>query len=109
MNLNRFLELFITWMAGIHKTQVKTTAVLVFGLLRSPRLGVASLGRALPGPAAEKHRIKRVDRFLGNRRLQVGKCVRPLVQAIAGTRKRLFVAIAWTDLHDGAQTARPFS
>jgi len=105
MSLNRFVELFITWLAGIHKTQVKTLAVLVFGLLRSPRLGVASLGRALPGPTAEKHRIKRVDRFLGNRRLQVGKCTRPLVQAIAGTRKRLFIAIDWTDLHDGAHQA----
>ena len=105
MSLNRFVELFITWLAGIHKTQVKTLAVLVFGLLRSPRLGVASLGRALPGPTAEKHRIKRVDRFLGNRRLRVGRCARPLARAIAGTRKRLFIAIDWTDLHDGAHQA----
>ena len=105
MSLNRFVELFIAWLAGIHKTQVKTLAVLVFGLLRSPRLGVASLGRALPGPTAEKHRIKRVDRFLGNRRLRVGRCARPLARAMAGTRKRLFIAIDWTDLHDGAHQA----
>jgi hypothetical protein len=39
-------------------------------LLRGGRLWLAGLGRALPGSTSDKHRIKAVDRLLGNKGLQ---------------------------------------
>lgn len=53
---------------GLRKSQRTTLAVLVTGLVHSGRAGVAAIGRSLPGTAFEKHKIKRVDRFLGNER-----------------------------------------
>lgn len=105
MSPRRFTDLFVSWLKGVHKTRIKTLAAMVYGLARSPRLGVAALGRALPGGTAEKHRIKRVDRFLGNERIRPDELVRPLIGAIIGTRQRIFVAIDWTDLHDGIHQA----
>jgi len=57
------------------------------------------------GDTAEKHRIKRVDRFLDNERLCVARLVRPLVRSVVGSRPRVLVAIDWTDLHDGKHQA----
>jgi hypothetical protein len=42
----------------------------VVGLLSGGQLWLTALGRALPGTAADKHRIKAVDRLLGNGSLQ---------------------------------------
>jgi len=38
------------------------------GLIASGRAGVAAIGRSVPANAYGKHKIKRVDRFLGNGR-----------------------------------------
>jgi len=101
MKLCSFVKFFITWLQGFHKAQIKTLAVLVFALMRTQRLGVASIGRALPARTAEKHRIKRVDRFLGNNRIPTEKLARALVRTIIGPRKLVLIAIDWTDLNDG--------
>lgn len=105
MKPNSFVKFFITWLDKFHKTQVKTLAVLIFALMCTKRLGVASLGRALPTRTAEKHRIKRVDRFLGNRRIPTQELAKALAQAIVSTRKLVLVAVDWTDLHDGKHQA----
>lgn len=34
MGLKSLTKLLITWLRGVHKAQVKTLAVLVYGLLR---------------------------------------------------------------------------
>jgi len=44
---------------------------LVTGLVQGGRAGVAAIGRCLPGAAFVKHKIKRVDRFLGNERVDL--------------------------------------
>ncbi|AEJ41896.1 hypothetical protein TPY_3744 [Sulfobacillus acidophilus TPY] len=60
---------FLTQIHGLRRSQAKTLLDLIIGLIRAERLGVASIGRGMSGPAAPKHCIKRVDRFLGNPRL----------------------------------------
>jgi hypothetical protein len=95
------VRFFISWLEGFHKTQVKTLALLVFALMRVQKLGVAPLGRALPSRTAEKHRIKRVDRSLGNERIPIEQLSKALARTVVGPRKLILVAVDWTDLHDG--------
>lgn len=102
MGIKSVTNLFVSWLGGIRKSQVKTLAALTYGLVRSARVGVAAIGRSMAGPVAEKHRIKRVDRFLGNLGVKVVPLVRPLVRASMANRERVFLAIDWTDLHDQA-------
>jgi hypothetical protein len=54
--------------AKVQRARKRLMLALVDGLLRSQRLTLTALGRALDGHASPKHRIKRVDRFLGNAR-----------------------------------------
>lgn len=75
-------------------------AAAVFGLMNSRRAGVAAIARGIPGPVAKKHKIKLVDRFLGNHQIIIDKAVVPLISWLAATRQRLFLALDWTDLHD---------
>lgn len=101
MSLKGLTEEFIAWFTQLRKSQRKTLAAAVFGLMNSRRVGIAAIARGIPGPVASKHRIKLVDRFLGNERVVIDKAVIPLINWLAATRKRLFIALDWTDLHDG--------
>ncbi len=53
---------------GIWKRHVTNVGLLASALLLGRRAGVAALGRQLEVSTTPKHAIKRVDRFLGNRR-----------------------------------------
>jgi hypothetical protein len=56
---------------AVHRARRVMVLSCVDALLRSNRLTLTSLGRSLGGTAGAKHRIKRVDRFLGNPRIQL--------------------------------------
>jgi hypothetical protein len=101
MSFKRFLKNFITWFKDLRKSQRKTLAALVYGLMKSRRIGVAAIARGIPGPVAKKHKIKLVDRFLGNNRISIEKAVKPLITWLLSSRERLLIALDWTDLHDG--------
>lgn len=70
MQAPRFLH---NWLASalpsIHAKRLQALLDTVGALLMDRRLGLTALGRALPGPVAPRHAIKRVDRLLGNRHL----------------------------------------
>lgn len=105
MSLRRLTENFIAWFGSLRKSQRKTLAAVVFGLMNSRRAGVAAIARGIPGQVAKKHKIKLVDRFLGNHRIAVEKAVEPLISWLIATRARLLLALDWTDLHDGKHQA----
>jgi len=63
--LSRWLEPLTDFM---HAKRQRALLDVVGALMKGRRLWVTTLGRALPGPAKFKHRIKRVDRLLGNHR-----------------------------------------
>jgi hypothetical protein len=100
MSFKGFVKNYIAWFNDLRKSQRKTLAALVYGLMRSRRVGVAAIARGIPGPVAQKHKIKLVDRFLGNNRIVIEKAVKPLITWLANSRKRLLIALDWTDLHD---------
>jgi hypothetical protein len=74
------------------------------GLIRDGHLGVAAIGRGMPGPVAPKPRIKRVDRFLSTARLDRDAASADLIRLVVMGRKVVRVILDWTDVHDGHQT-----
>jgi hypothetical protein len=93
----------LAWIAavckGLRRSQHKTLAELVCGAMRCRRVSLADIGRAMGGPAQCKSRINRVDRFLGNLRVEVVEGLSGLVWLSArATRGQLLIAVDWVDI-----------
>ena len=80
------------------KSHVRVLGSLIQGLLSSQRAGVAAVGRALPGETSPKHKIKRVDYFLGHSKVDVlaGACC--MAQWLVGGRSVVYVSVDWTKI-----------
>lgn len=90
---------------GMHQTRLRALLASVDALLSGRRLWLSELGRYLRGGAKEKHKIKRIDRLLGNRHLQHER--RGLYQwlarqVVAGCRHPCLI-VDWSDV-DAAKT-----
>lgn len=101
MNVNRILASFIQSVTPIsHKARRESLRSAVQSCIENQTLTVTGIGRGIAGTAKEKHRIKRADRLLSNRWMQIE---RPLVYA-AITRllishlPRPVIHIDWSDL-----------
>lgn len=84
---------------SFHGSRKTTLISLVMSLLSEAQLTLTSLGRHLSGSAYVKHKIKRVDRFLGNPQVQrelslmyTELAVRPLLRSL----DRLVIAVDWS-------------
>lgn len=86
---------------GLRRSQRTTLGYLVAGLVDGGCAGVAAIGRQLPGPAFAKHKIKRVDRFLGNGRVDLAVVSQALLNWATESGSRLLLALDWTDLPQG--------
>lgn len=103
MTLEAFTTFLVSQMQGIRKSQIKTLAALVFGLFTAENISIAAIGRAMKNLVKPKNNIKRVDRFLGNDRIDIlamaGAMFNMLINRLPAN-SRLLVAMDWTDLHD---------
>ena len=81
----------------------KTFGDLLVGLLKASRTGIANIGREIEGPALAKHKIKCVDRFLGNERVKVSAFLTHLVAFVVSKLPQplMYISIDWTDSNDG--------
>lgn len=70
--------------------------LMVAAVLSARRVGVACLGRELPGSTSPKHGIKRVDRFLSNQRFDHFAAEKALLRQVVGPRERVLIAVDWT-------------
>jgi len=103
MTLESFTTFLVSQMVGIRKSQIKTLATLVFGLFNSTNISIAAIGRAIEGVVKPKHNIKKVDRFLGNNRINILAMASALFYMLVShlpKNSKLLVAMDWTDLHD---------
>jgi hypothetical protein len=64
---NRFLKSF----PSIHQVRLKCVIDAVDSILRCQHLQLTAIGRGINNNVADKHCIKRIDRLLGNRQLNV--------------------------------------
>lgn len=85
--------------AEIHLARLNSLRDAVVGLLNGRRLSIAGVGRAMRPGAKTKHRIKRIDRLVGNRHLELERLsiYRALTCALVGTQPRPLVLVDWSD------------
>ena len=83
----------------VRRSRRKTMAHLAAGAMKMKGVGVLALGRAMDGPAIAKHRIKRVDRFLGNDDLERLAISKTLFNILRGEDQHPIVLVDWTDRH----------
>ena len=83
---------------GVHRARWVLMLGLVDGLVRGNRLSLTRLARSLPSNAAAKHRIKRVDRFLGNFRihLEIPIWYSALAKRLLRHCRRPVILLDWT-------------
>ena len=82
---------------SMRRSRSKTLSALVSGAMRMQGSGVLALGRAMQGPTPAKHRIKRVDRFLGNEELEIDAVNEALFQQFRPRHGETVVLADWTD------------
>ena len=84
----------------LRRSQAKTLSELVSAAVGMTRASLAELGRCLSGSTsvAAKHTIKRVDRFIGNRRIEPAEAMRGAVRWLARPRKKLLVSLDWVEV-----------
>lgn len=87
----------------MRQSRRKTLAAIVAGVMRLQGSGVLALGRAMDGPAKAKHRIKRVDRFLGNPQVELDAVGEGLFHELRPVQGHVVVLADWTDRHDFQQ------
>lgn len=83
----------------VHLARLRLVFVAVYALLRSGRLSLTSLGRAIAG-ATPKHGIKRIDRLLGNVRVHSERTdfYRSIARRLIAPGSRPVLIIDWTGL-----------
>lgn len=93
----------LTWLAdnvqSMRRSRQKTLAAIVSGAMRMKGCGVLALGRAMDGPSKAKHRIKRVDRFLGNDGVENDALCASLFRTLCPASGHVVVLVDWTDRH----------
>jgi len=85
---------------SIHLKRLDSLVAMVASALSGGRLTLSALGRGLPGASAVRHRIKRVDRLLGNSHLQRERLLfyRLLCDLLIGGQRQPILIVDWSDL-----------
>ncbi len=76
---------------------------MVWAVMTQARLGIAIIGRALTmaGGTTAKHNTKRVDRFLGNPRIDLAAAQGDLIATMTEAASEVLLTLDWTDPKDG--------
>ncbi len=84
----------------MHKTRLTTLSLLVGSLFYAKFFSLTGLGRALKTDAQERSAIRRVDRFLGNKRLQKDRLAiyTTICRLIIGAAKKPLIIVDWSQI-----------
>lgn len=84
---------------AVHARRLAAVWLTVTALISGGRCGLSALGRSLPGSTAEKHRIKKVDRLLGNPALhdEINLFYRAIAQLLLKNVKAPIIAVDWSE------------
>lgn len=98
--LNIVQQLIRSCCPSIHAARLTVILAAVAAAVRSRRLTLTELGRALLGGALVKHNIKRIDRLLGNRHLAAERfsLYQVLACRVVGALVQPLIVVDWTDL-----------
>lgn len=84
----------------MHKTRLTTLSMLVGSLFHAKFFSLTGLGRALKTDAQERSAIRRVDRFLGNKRIQNDRLAiySSICRLVIGCAKRPLIIVDWSPI-----------
>lgn len=88
---------------GVHKKRLKALSAAVWAFLSVGRLSLASLGRAVPGDALPRHKIKRVWRLVANGKFDPEAVMDGLAREAAARFGALVLALDWVELRGGCR------
>lgn len=93
-------KLFRRSIPSVHLKRLITLTDVVGGAVRGGRLTLSAIARSLEGPCSVRHRVKRVDRLLGNAHLHQERLLfyRMLCDLLIGRRQEPVVIVDWSDL-----------
>jgi hypothetical protein len=85
-------------LAQVHLARLRLVFTAVFTVLRSNRLSLTALGRAIAERTTHKHGIKRIDRLLGNRHLHEERLTfyRAIARRVIVAGSRPLIIVDWT-------------
>jgi hypothetical protein len=83
---------------AVHLARIRLVFAAVYCLLRSGRLSLTSLGRAIARSTSPKHGIKRIDRLLGNGQLHSERVhfYRTIACRLVAPGSRPVIIVDWT-------------
>ncbi|MBA3495347.1 MAG: IS4 family transposase, partial [Gammaproteobacteria bacterium] len=86
----------------MHIVRREALETMVWAGIASQRMTVTGLDRAIRSRAREKHNIKRADRLLSNRHLQVEReaIYEVLVRRLVGRQRHPVLLVDWSDLDE---------
>ena len=84
----------------VHRRRLATLLEAVASCVSGPALSLTDIGRRFAGPARLRHKIKRSDRLLGNRRLQgeARSIYAALCRVTLARIQEPLILIDWSDL-----------
>ena len=82
------------------KSQVKTLAACVCGLIAGGELSIGGIGTYIPGKIDAKHKIKRVDRWCGNSLVEIDPITTTMLLALGKRGGALLVSVDWTKINN---------
>lgn len=85
---------------SLHKRRLASVFSGVSGLLRGRQLSLSGVGRHVPRKAKEKHKIKQIDRLLGNPRLSAERhaIYRWMCWQLLGASRHPNIIVDWSDI-----------
>ncbi|MGB4064975.1 MAG: IS4 family transposase [Azonexus sp.] len=92
--------LLVGCLSCLHGKRAELIRAAVWGALNGGRLSLSQLARSLSSEGAMRHRIKRIDRLLGNAAIYGARlCIYQAVAAhwLAGVRQ-LLIVVDWSDV-----------
>jgi hypothetical protein len=98
MTATQMVNWISVWCKGAWKKHQVTFGLICFSVFTCRRLSITAIGRSLPTATVPKHAIKRVDRWLGNRRFNDKKAREQFLRLVVGQRRQIEIAIDWTRL-----------
>ncbi len=84
----------------VHAARLRVILAAVSAAMRSRRLALTELGRAVAGAAHVKHNIKRIDRLLGNPHVIAERFAlyQTVARRLVGKVNEPLVVVDWSDL-----------
>lgn len=100
MRATQILRQFEGELRDVHLARSRAVFAAVRMVLRSGRLSLTCLGRAIAERTSPKHGIKRIDRLLGNARLHREQFTfyRAIARRVVGSAARPVILVDWTSV-----------